>query len=159
MPLCGCCGVFLSPASCSKSHMVIVDILPVCPSELNQVSCIFLSIILSWICCVLNCIHPGLWRWPFNRVSSSNHILLPIATLHLVSPSTSGSGCCPFEDLPFAFWSCLILQSAQCALLHSTCAHEGSSAGFLFFLNPGPPVHLCGSFCCSESWLVLLDVP
>ena len=32
-----------------------------------------------------------------------------------------------------------------------THAHEGSSAGILFFLNPGPPVHLCGSFCSSKS--------
>jgi hypothetical protein len=40
--------------------------------------------------------------------------------------------------LHLIFWSYLTPQCAQCALLHSTRAHEGSSAGFLFFLNPGP---------------------
>ncbi len=29
------------------------------------------------------------------------------ATLYLVSPSSSGSGCCSFEVLPFTFWSYL----------------------------------------------------
>ncbi len=35
------------------------------------------------------------------------------ATLYFVSPSSSGSGCCPFELLPFTFWSYLTPQYAQ----------------------------------------------
>jgi hypothetical protein len=56
------------------------------------------------------------------------------------------------------FWSYLTPQYAQCALLHSTRAHEGSSGGFLFFLNPGLWSIFVAAFCCSKSWLAMLDV-
>ena len=98
------------------------------------------------------------WRWPFNHVSNTNHFLLQLPPWIFFLPPPLVLVAVHLKIFHFAFWSSLVLQSAQCALSHSTHAHEGSSAGILFFLNPGPPVHLCGSFCCSKSWLDVLDV-
>ena len=106
--------------------------------------------------------------WPFNRASTLKHILLPMATLHLVSPSTSGfSDCCPFEDLPFYYLK--LLHSPVCPVCSITLhlcpwglfcrnpllSKSGSSGPSLWQLiavvSPDSPCG-CVQLCFQISW-------
>ena len=72
-------------------------------SVVDQASLYFLSIFLprlvvSWAVSIQGC---GVDHLIELLLRTTSCCQLPL--LHLLSPSTSGSGCCPFEDLPFVF--------------------------------------------------------
>ena len=79
-------------------------------------------------------------------VSNPNHFLLLLPLLYLVSPSTSGSGCCP--QMIFHLLQVALSQEGRFQLVPPYfCCHVCTSLVCFFcriplLSNPGPPVHL-----------------
>ena len=129
------------------SHPVLSDILQSVLQWWTKYPCIFSpslspGLVVSLTVSILGCGVDHLIRFLAQTTSCCQ---LPL--LHLMSPSTSDLVAVHRRSSRYC------LKVGWFSTIHCTpgVAAKAASAGSLFFLYPGPPVHLCGSSCCSES--------